>query len=128
MTPTDEVLTNQEIIEVYFKALGWKAYTHPMAGFGYLKDKEGNRHKTLPNILESFPDFKEHVLGVMEGEGWEFIIEDGVFFWVRLLPESKCEHNPRHTEDISEETKDNNILHAAAIAATRYLEEKKDDK
>lgn len=112
-----EQLSDDQIIENFFLARGWEAYTHPMVGFGYLKDKEGNKYKQLPKILESFPDFKREVMDVMEDNGFYPIIKKkelgGLYFvWDNRWMQSK--------PTLEELIIDNNILHAAVIAATRY--------
>ena len=68
----------------------------------------------LPNITQHYPDFKKWVLEKMEGEGYEPEIEEGKFYWVL-----------GNNAEPAEEIKDNEILRAAVIAATRYFEAKK---
>ena len=123
-------LSDNNIIENFFIARGWtySSYAdHPAGLFQWFapdKSKLEDGLKDLPNILESYSAFKEHVLEVMGEEGWKLLIEDDTFFWIRLLPESECSHTPRHTEDFGVEIKSNNILHDAVIAATSYFNSK----
>lgn len=61
----------------------------------------------LPNILDSFPDFKREVLEVMEGEGWILSTGELASCWI---------HDSDPTKMYFEEViKDNHILRAAAL-------------
>ena len=140
-------MTDIEITEAYFVARGWtwKDKVHLYLPEQPTEDKfcskcgkttpyrsegwhgpDGEHYWELPPIIDHYPAFREHVLEVMREDGWKFLIEDGVFFWIRLLPESECSHNPRHTEDFGVDIKDNDLLKAGIIASTRYWEAKND--
>ena len=123
MTPT-------EITEAYFKARGWTysliIYAHNLAigedrpshlwcSPAIKGQTRSSRYKLkgLPNILESFSAFKEHVLEVMGEEGFTVAIMFGDFMWVSKKKDS-----------LEEPIKDNDILTAAVLAATRYFESK----
>lgn len=118
-TPKEKQMTDNERVEEYFKALGWLPVTHknyPDTILYWLSPSK-IEFGSLPNILESFPDFKKWVLEVMEGEGYVLTSSGNQWaYWLYLMD---AEH-PIFDEPI----KDNNILHAAVIAATRYLEGK----
>lgn len=102
-------MKDNEIVEAYFKAYGVNPnFPHSLK---------------LPNILDHYPAFKEHVLEVMEGEGYGFRVNFAEIVW----RENQGFMEDRNKETLSELFLDNNILHAAVIAATRYFEEKKDE-
>ena len=123
-------MTDNEVTEAYFRALGWKRFKDRRddgSGHGRNEnvtgwvDSDGEEWYDLPNILESNSAFTEHVLEVMEGEGYKLSICEinqtsrgsyTAFIW----------SGTRVTK--AEEIKDNNIFRAAVIAATRYFEEK----
>ena len=102
--------------ENYFKALGWEKIK------GGWRSPETETEliwsvTSLPNITQSYPDFKKWVLEKMEGEGWRYEIEDGTGYWMKYIEEECC-------GSLEHVIKDNEILEAAVIAATRYWEEK----
>lgn len=132
-------ITDNDIVESYFKALGaeWKPFMkeselwhwgwilhnepEPIRGRTWSKPDcvaySENVEHPFPNILDSFPDFKKWVLEVMGEEGYVLTSSGNQWaYWLYLMD---AEH-PIFDEPI----KDNNILHAAVIAATRYLEGK----
>ena len=115
----NEEKSNQAVCEAYFKARGWEFKSTPMHESFYWEDADLNSHgDTLPNILESFPDFKREVLEVMRKEGKELEVKrckNGFFmvFWDYLCRE----------KIINDE-----ILKAAVIAATRYWESKENEE
>lgn len=115
-------MTDNDIKEAYFKARGWWEHESQYDG-SYWWDKNGNSTHipvlpdSLPNILEHYPDFKEHVLEVMLRDYYKLTVYGGSVTWRGAWDYQK---------EI-EEIKDNNILHAAVIAATRYFEEKRDE-
>jgi len=108
-------MTDNSITEAYFVARGFRKMHIDSAMW---KLPNGTAFGLeLPNILTSYPDFKEHVLEVMGEDGWVLEIENEWVWW--KLPDRPT--MPQLTHEI----KSNNILHAAVIAATRYFEEKK---
>lgn len=120
-------MTNNEIIEAYFRARGWEQVMSIHEGDyleenPYWKNPNGFERKDLPNILESYSAFKEHVLEVMEGEGYGFSIE---YEWDDNNGSVRSWYWINHKYgDFAKEIEDNNILHAAVIAATRFWESK----
>ncbi len=112
-------MTDNEIIERYFKARGWKP-KKLMGGLiptGDWLDPDNNLYESLPNILIDFSAFKREVLEPMQGE--EYCLEvDGLHGCVSWFDDPF--DGPRYDEVIE----DNEILRAAVIAATRYLENK----
>ena len=109
-------MPDNEIIERYFKARGWEFTDTIMPAYWRLPNRGIIPYGSEPNILESFPDFKEHVLEPMGEEGCIGLIEamdcdPPRLFFVWDFGEGAS----------NEEIKDNNILHAAVIAATRYF-------
>ena len=60
----------------------------------------------------------------MEGEGFVIYKNSVDIIWsCNVSGEHKCKHGPLH-----EQIKDNEILEAAVVAATRYFEEKGENK
>ncbi|KKK47777.1 hypothetical protein LCGC14_3151790, partial [marine sediment metagenome] len=105
------------ITEAYFKARGWTLDSLKYPYMGWF-DWEGRKYSDLPNILESFPAFKEHVLEVMEEEEHSLeIVGYKKGMGVRWK-------GWEHMKVYSQLVKDLNFLHAAVIAATKYWEEK----
>jgi len=120
-------MTDTEITEAYFVARGWT--TGPYKNIAYIwRDQNGEPHDELPNILNSYPNFKQHVLGVMGEAGYKFEVtargDKETREW-SSAEWNKYEKFQGFVNDNYEEIKDNNILHAATIRATRYFEEKK---
>ena len=137
------ILADWKIKEAYFKARGllkiheeengkYLMFDGSISGRIFAKNRTtipSTHFKFLPNILESYSAFKEHVLEVMAAEDrYPYITYKDdfrqIFIWGR-----KCDFAGRgkylNMSGIKgEEMKDNNILHAAVIAATRYWEEK----
>jgi hypothetical protein len=122
-------MNKQQAIEEYFKALGFKWGVLPKMLHGTEKDvwcwmskKEGykTQFKELPNITQHYPDFKKWVLDKMEGEGMRFEIVG----YVAQFYKGSALFFDKDTVAY-EEIKDNEILEAAVIAATRYWEGKK---
>jgi len=77
-------------------------------------------YKELPDITQSFSDFKKFVLEPMEGEDFYFeadLLHDSVQW--RIEPFD----GPKYMEVIE----NNEILEAGVIAATRYWKEKNDE-
>lgn len=131
-----------DIVERYFLALGWlrvkrhEFYAGVRLGdapceylwvekYEEVRKPDPKYYADLPNILESFPAFKEFVLERMEGGGYSYYIADVMseasgYEWGKEL----SWQNKGHSE-YNELIIDNEILKAAVIAATRYWEEKK---
>lgn len=118
-------MTDTEIIERYFVARGWYHRTYddhaPRIYLWYLPDGK-NFGVELPPILTDFQAFKEHVLEVMDGDGFYVTIalstSGGLYLiWANSFLKGKVA--------FSEVIKNNNILHAAVISATGYFEGKK---
>lgn len=101
-------MTDNEIIYAYFKAR-----------FN-LKENEVIPIYSSYSILESFPDFKREVLEVMEGEGYFLILDKRRALWI-----AKENYDVAIDEVFWNTIKDNEILRAAVIAATRYFKDKK---
>ena len=106
MTPTEK----------YFRAIGCKPKPH---AYNSWNDPAGKRlcMSGLPDITQSFADFKLHVLEKMEGEKFSLNLEDD--------GGNICWRNPLPFTEIWQDVIDNEILEAAVVAATRYFEEKK---
>jgi len=131
-------MTDNDITEAYFVARGWewKKYLKDPLDYWYWEFNgkavsEYSRHENysysyLPNILESYPDFKQHVLEVMDFEEYRLLINELI---VGGVPHTYLDWSRKRLAGeypfYKEIIKDNNILHAAVIAATRYFEEKK---
>jgi len=116
-------MTDNEITEAYFVARGWwkKTEGYNLGWYG-VDDYHGT---PLPNILESYPAFKQHVLEVMGEEGFSYDIISNTTKLVKFFMwYGQFEGHPVLRDYIAE-IKDNNILHAAVIAATRYFNENK---
>ena len=140
--PENKEMTKQQIIENYFKALGWEwKKTRTNASFpitdgsgegNFIGDEwcwclNGNkvgesrkvnpdvtpRKSDLPNITESFSAFKKWVIEEMDRRGWK-LTNSGRF--VQWMPKKS-----QPVGGLYEEIKDNEILSAAVIAATEYL-------
>ena len=119
---------DRDIIERYFVALGWKQSKNGLVGNVVVKSGDWfsgfpETYKELPPILTDFPTFKEHVLEVMEEEDYKFnlvhLVYGGPLFeWIDI-DEEPCKKSLR------EPIENNNIFHAAVIAATRYFEGEK---
>ena len=143
-------MTNNELTEAYFLALGAKWKRIPKSSLsrgdyskwgwflggrlissasevhcGEVKAKNADACVKFPSILESYPAFKEHVLEVMEGEFWPQIkiLASRIDKSYQLFWVWTCIKNK---EAFIQEIKSNNILHAAVISATRYWESKED--
>jgi len=106
--------------EKYFTALGWVWLSPHTAderdGYYGWVDPEGVEWPNgLPNITQSYPDFKKWVLEKMEGEGYEKKIDMAIWMWTPLNIDLKVLEQPIHH---------NEILEAAVIAATIYFENK----
>jgi len=108
--------------ENYFKALGWefgsfaiKRAGSPIACRYSIKSPDGEGHNSLPNITQSYPDFKKWVLEKMEEEGMAFHCSYGAFIWNKI-------GSPMATPPVH--IKNNEILEAAVKAATKYWEGK----
>ena len=121
-------MTKQKIIENYFKALGWEygPFTvegSSLAGYRYdWKSTEGEGENSLPNITEYYPDFKKWVLEKMDEDGLKLSVSVcGALFKTQLI---SWDNDIGRCESESIEAKDNEILEAAVIAATRYFESK----
>ena len=104
------------LTENYFKAIGWTKDMVRHDWFWLNPDKQG--YTELPDITQSFADFKLHVLEKMEGEGLRPVISLGVWGWW---------YHPREIlkDQIEEPIKDNEILTAGVISATKYFKGKK---
>ena len=117
----DYKMTNNEITEAYFVARGWeRLVTKHKYGCDSIQWISPGRNffYFLPNILESFPDFKREVLEVMEEEEHSLeIVGYKKGMGVRWK-------GWEHMKVYSQLVKDLNFLHAAVIAATKYWEEK----
>ena len=108
-------MTDNEIIERYFKARGWMSIVR--VGGDICNWWDGKSVKGVyapPLILTDFPAFKEHVLEPMHEEEFILYVFSSYIEWTRKNPSSN-----RRCKIV-----DNNILHAAVIAATRYWESK----
>ena len=112
------------ITEKYFRSIGWEFRLNLdlKAMVWMLPEAEAcpqNRKPwkiKLPEITQSFADFKKWVLEKMEGDG--FLLAKnagGMTFFV----------NPKNNKFFSELPKNNEILSAGVVAATRYFEGKK---
>ena len=97
--------------EKYFEALGWVKKTSAYSFVVWIH-KDGIA-ETLPNITQSYPDFKKWVLEKMEGEGWRFFT---IFNYATFAD--------KDGNEIDAEIKNNEILEAAVEAATRYFSQK----
>ena len=95
------------ITEKYFRAIGW----------GWQNFEPVN----LPDITQSFADFKLHVLKKMEEEGYEFAIHNNITYlaYWQNSPGGIIGENV-----LKYPIKDNEILSAAVVAATRYFKTK----
>lgn len=114
-------MTDNEITEAYFKALGWVYLSILTADdrdgyFGWV-NLEGEEVK-LPNILESNSAFIREVLEVMHNESitMEANTNSKQLHWQKW---------GKNTEFWVEPIHDNDIPRAAVLAATRYWEGKK---
>jgi hypothetical protein len=94
------------ITEKYFKALGLAEFYDAQWNF---IGADGDLYNTFPNITQHYPDFKKWVLEKMEGDGYEFTLNGGMIGWIG-------DRSFSHIKGV----KDNEILLAAVIAATRY--------
>jgi len=104
------------VTENYFKALGWELRVHKISGNDNWWTQEGVWvGRLLPNITQSFPDFKKWVLEKMEGEGFTPSM-NYCFQWENDF------HESRGLRFIREIIKDNEITWAAVEAATKYFE------
>ena len=115
-------MTDQQITEAFFVARGkcgeyifkdglWIApNSQPVSCVEFMPN--------APDILNSYPDFKREVLEVMEEEWGLSLFVSSI--WVEWRGIDKAYNDIR----IRTALKDNNILHAAVIAATRYWENK----
>ena len=108
------------ITEKYFRAIGWK----PKPFSSVCPDAWGPKETSaadacsLPNITQSFPDFKKWVLEKMEGEKMHLLLcLPGSVVWGR-------DSIKDYTQE-AEYIVDNEILEAAVVAATTYFEGKK---
>lgn len=102
--------------EAFFRALGWKKnsagiWTYPVEG---LVNRDYGFQ--LPNITESMSAFNEHVAKVMEEDGYKIEIVLPYLYWINRETDGM-----RH---IKAEITKGEILLAAVVAATRYLEGK----
>ena len=127
--------------EKYFRALGWERVPSSMIyagvplyrpenqqqgpqGFYWVENFEETRksnpaiYNPLPNITQSYPDFKKWVLEKMEGFKLSVDPQVWAMNWIAVHPWEK-----ESTVGIG--IKDNEILEAAVIAATTYWENKK---
>ena len=103
--------------EKYFRALGWEEIKGGWRSLGSETELTWSV-TSLPNITQSYPDFKKWVLEKMAGEGFYYEF-DGLHGCVEWRKEP-------FDEPVFEELIENKeILEAAVIAATRYWEEKK---
>lgn len=104
------------ITENFFKARGWEPSTgnNPHWFVKSETEPETSCYKTLPNITQSFPDFKKFVLEPIHAEGHYFVFETREVH-LHFYPD------PLLTVEII----NNEILEAAVVAATRYFEDKK---
>ena len=116
--------------ENYFKALGWHL-SRPHQPNGSWDFHDGEKWiciSKLPNINQAFPDFKKWVLEKMEGEGYKLevdpVYDEVDWFSMKLLTRKNNEEQSK-SKLLVEPTKDNEILEAAVVAATRYWEGKK---
>jgi len=110
-------MTDTGIMEQYFKARGWDRVKKPP--HVWVKDKVLVwAYVELPPILTDFPAFKQHVLEVMGKER--------LHLYVNTYEEyNEVNWRGKCGEAVAWENIDNNnILHAAVIAATRYWKEK----
>jgi len=123
--------------ENYFKAFGWEKQPiviqpftgrirvssdpsdtdkpHQRESMGWVKGS--HVFEDLPHITQSFPDFKKWVLEKMEGEGYALTNSGRFVNW--------CSTKSQIKTDLYQEIKNNEILEAAVISATRYLEPEK---
>ena len=109
------------LTEKYFRAIGWNYFNRtPDWPRGYWSESEffKPKYKELPKITQSFPDFKLHVLEKMRGEGYWFTVNPSTVVWQPKL--SDVFYLESH--------KDNEILSAGVVAATRYFETKGENK
>ena len=110
-----------DVTEKYFRALGWvQCEGHDaLMSLPYWEAPETLQGtltlEQLPNITQSYPDFKKFVLEKMEGDYFVLIVMSTFIEWKNMEVE-----NSSYTKTI----KDNEILEAAVIAATRYFENK----
>ena len=106
------------LTEKYFRAIGWTPPAINRKYWSRTQAYEGGAVSELPDITQSFADFKLHVLEKMEGEGLRPVISLGVWGWW---------YHPREIlkDQIEEPIKDNEILTAGVISATKYFKGKK---
>ena len=109
------------ITEKYFRAIGWR-YVDQIGNnpYGWFLGSYHHRSLELPNITESFSAFKKWVLEKM-------VLGDGRPMKYSIGIERGDDWNwwADHTT-YSEPIKNNEILEAAVIAATRYFKGKVD--
>lgn len=108
-------MTDNEIIERYFQARGWVECQEDYGVSEFWLAPDCNNFDELPNILESFPAFKQYVLEPMGEEGIKMLVTFNSVRWQKAKGGAVIDY---------EIYKDNNILHAAVIAATKYWEQK----
>ena len=105
-----------DMVERYFRALGWERKCITLGGSMDWRSPNGvNYGAELPNILEHFPSFKKWVLEEMEKRGYKLVVSTLWSSWYAGA------ENPVYETKI----KDNEVLEAAIIAATNYLEGEK---
>ena len=120
------------ITEKYFRAIGWEYHLYLDKCFQdepWFEQSPHNKivwdeclyHEELPNITQFFPDFKLHVWEKMRMKMyiWKPTIDPYAIVRQRLNEIEGC---PEAVAQ--EEIKNNEILEAAVIAATRYFETK----
>ncbi len=111
--------------EKYFRALGWFqgcATPDPESAYVWVQPPNQIYGEELPNITESMSAFNKWVAERMEKYGYKYRIHVGQWIWGFSASLLFDEHDKG---EFKEPIKDNEILEAAVIAATRYLEGKK---
>jgi len=110
--------------ENYFTALGWEYWKDEKNPNGlwvkYEPSIEDGLHfEVLPNITQSFPDFKKWVLEKMEKDGYKLTVS-AILSAVGWVPVNSNKIETIETHGCVG-IKNNEILEAAVIAATSYL-------
>ena len=115
-------MTKQQITENYFRELGWKRRTNTENDYPscLVMNSQGMYLNNYPDITESFSAFKKWVIEEMERLGYELTCGNGACWAGPIEKPESFAFKSRHY--IEEPIIDNEILSAAVIAATRFLE------